>query len=300
MASGQVLFVCMTGSSLYRKVAEDIKAAIAAGTYPVNTKLPSESELAERYSVSRGTIRQAFAALRADGVIASRRGARRLPRLVPGPGAAAVRTFRDGGARRLSRPGGHARRRDGPVRRLDHRAARGARCGVHRRRARDRRGARVRRGRPAARRAGRGAAAARAAVHHRPFRAAGGVVRRPVRGLTDRVQHPQLRRCQRTVPDVRRPVIAQSWLYKLYSSSVADQRVVIVGGGVLGTMHAVMARRRGFSVVHLEREPEARGASVRNFGLVWVSGRRAGPELALALRARELWEEIAAWIGRAS
>jgi FAD dependent oxidoreductase TIGR03364 len=70
--------------------------------------------------------------------------------------------------------------------------------------------------------------------------------------------------------------------------------VVIVGGGVLGTMHAVMARRRGFSVVHLEREPEARGASVRNFGLVWVSGRRAGPELALALRARELWEEIAA------
>src|ERR1700722_2149463 len=78
MASGQVLFVCMTGSSLYRKVAEDIKAAIAAGTYPANTKLPSESELPERYSVSRGTIRQAFAALRADGVIASRRGARRV------------------------------------------------------------------------------------------------------------------------------------------------------------------------------------------------------------------------------
>ncbi|MGZ4432095.1 MAG: TIGR03364 family FAD-dependent oxidoreductase [Trebonia sp.] len=75
---------------------------------------------------------------------------------------------------------------------------------------------------------------------------------------------------------------------------MTEQRVVIVGGGVLGTMHAVMARRRGFSVVHLEREPEARGASVRNFGLVWVSGRRAGPELALALRARELWEEIAA------
>src|ERR1700752_2863248 len=83
MASGPVLFVGMTGSSLYRKVAEDIKAAIAAGTYPANTKLPSESELAERYSVSRGTIRQAFAALRADGVIASRRGARRV--VVGGP-----------------------------------------------------------------------------------------------------------------------------------------------------------------------------------------------------------------------
>jgi FAD dependent oxidoreductase TIGR03364 len=33
---------------------------------------------------------------------------------------------------------------------------------------------------------------------------------------------------------------------------------------------------------------------VRNFGLVWVSGRKAGPELALALRARQLWEEISA------
>jgi FAD dependent oxidoreductase TIGR03364 len=71
-------------------------------------------------------------------------------------------------------------------------------------------------------------------------------------------------------------------------------RIVIVGGGILGTMHAVLARRRGLAVTHLEREPEGRGASVRNFGLVWVSGRRAGPELALALRARELWESIAA------
>jgi FAD dependent oxidoreductase TIGR03364 len=71
-------------------------------------------------------------------------------------------------------------------------------------------------------------------------------------------------------------------------------RVVIVGGGILGTMHAVMARRRGLAVTHLEREQEGRGASVRNFGLVWMSGRRAGPELSLALRARELWESIAA------
>ena len=72
------------------------------------------------------------------------------------------------------------------------------------------------------------------------------------------------------------------------------QRIAVIGGGVLGTMHAVTARRRGYEVVHLEREGEARGASVRNFGLVWVSGRRAGAELALALRARELWAELGA------
>src|SRR5450432_2259069 len=68
----------MNGSSLYQKVAEDIRAGIAAGEYAASTKLPSESELAKRYGVSRGTIRQAFAALRADGMITSRRGARRV------------------------------------------------------------------------------------------------------------------------------------------------------------------------------------------------------------------------------
>src|SRR3954468_17152927 len=69
-------------------------------------------------------------------------------------------------------------------------------------------------------------------------------------------------------------------------------RVVVVGGGVLGTMHAREAVRRGHDVLQLEREPEARGASVRNFGLVWVSGRADGAELACAQRARDLWAEV--------
>ena len=71
-------------------------------------------------------------------------------------------------------------------------------------------------------------------------------------------------------------------------------RLVVVGAGVLGTAHAVWARRAGFDVVHLERDDEPRSATVRNFGLVWVSGRRAGDELRLAVRARELWEDFAA------
>ena len=74
---------------------------------------------------------------------------------------------------------------------------------------------------------------------------------------------------------------------------MSSERVVIVGGGVLGTMHALEARRRGFDVVHLEADATPRRASVRNFGLIWVSGRAAGTELALALRARELWTEHA-------
>lgn len=72
---------------------------------------------------------------------------------------------------------------------------------------------------------------------------------------------------------------------------MGPMRVVIIGGGILGSAHAWAAIRRGHEVVQLEREPEARGATVRNFGLVWVSGRSAA-ELALTLRSRELWEEI--------
>ena len=72
-------------------------------------------------------------------------------------------------------------------------------------------------------------------------------------------------------------------------------RVTIIGGGILGTAHALEATRRGHHVTHLEREVEARGATVRNFGLVWVSG-RSDVELDTALRSRELWEQLGARI----
>jgi FAD dependent oxidoreductase TIGR03364 len=57
-------------------------------------------------------------------------------------------------------------------------------------------------------------------------------------------------------------------------------------------MHAWQAVDRGHEVVQIERETEARGASLRNFGQIWVSGRAGGDELETALRARELWETI--------
>jgi FAD dependent oxidoreductase TIGR03364 len=72
-------------------------------------------------------------------------------------------------------------------------------------------------------------------------------------------------------------------------------KIIIIGGGILGTAHALEAIARGHHVAQFEREPEARGATVRNFGLVWVSG-RAGHELAATLRSRELWSDLGAKI----
>ncbi|MFC4943543.1 GntR family transcriptional regulator [Pseudonocardia sp. GCM10023141] len=62
----------------YQAVARSLRDGIAGGEYATGARLPSESELAAAFAVSRGTVRQAFAVLRAEGLIASRRGARRV------------------------------------------------------------------------------------------------------------------------------------------------------------------------------------------------------------------------------
>ena len=71
-------------------------------------------------------------------------------------------------------------------------------------------------------------------------------------------------------------------------------RAIVAGGGIIGTWHALELAEAGFSVDHLEAEAGPTGASVRNFGLVWVSGRRSGVELDVARRARRRWEEVGA------
>jgi FAD dependent oxidoreductase TIGR03364 len=73
----------------------------------------------------------------------------------------------------------------------------------------------------------------------------------------------------------------------------ADVDVLVVGGGALGIGHALAALRAGFRVALCERHPAARGASVRNFGMIWPIGQLAGPDLDLALRSRLLWAEAA-------
>ncbi|RKT11142.1 GntR family transcriptional regulator [Streptomyces sp. 1114.5] len=64
--------------ALYRKVAADLREAITTGAFGEAGRLPAEGALAEQYGVSRGTVRQALAVLRSDGLVTSRRGTRRV------------------------------------------------------------------------------------------------------------------------------------------------------------------------------------------------------------------------------
>ncbi|MCQ4080361.1 GntR family transcriptional regulator [Streptomyces sp. RB6PN25] len=65
-------------SARHEEIAEALRQAIDGGVYAVGALLPSESELAARYGVARGTVRQAVAALTAEGRVGSRQGARRV------------------------------------------------------------------------------------------------------------------------------------------------------------------------------------------------------------------------------
>ena len=61
-------------SPLEDQVVEILLDRISDGLYPPNSRLPSESELAEELEVSRATIRAALSKLAADGLIKRRHG----------------------------------------------------------------------------------------------------------------------------------------------------------------------------------------------------------------------------------
>ncbi|CAM4210839.1 TIGR03364 family FAD-dependent oxidoreductase [Kerstersia similis] len=72
-----------------------------------------------------------------------------------------------------------------------------------------------------------------------------------------------------------------------------DYDLVVVGAGIVGLATAYAARCQGLSVAVVERQAHSVGASVRNFGFVTVTGQRAGAHWRRALRAREVWGEVA-------
>lgn len=68
--------------------------------------------------------------------------------------------------------------------------------------------------------------------------------------------------------------------------------VAVVGGGIVGLAHAWSAAKRGLSVLLLDRDPQACGASVRNFGMVWPIGQPSGDLYTTAMQSRSLWLEL--------
>ena len=59
---------------LYQRIYDDIKRSVDEGEYAPGSKIPTEVELAERYSVSRITVRRAIEDLSTAGILIKRRG----------------------------------------------------------------------------------------------------------------------------------------------------------------------------------------------------------------------------------
>jgi FAD dependent oxidoreductase TIGR03364 len=73
--------------------------------------------------------------------------------------------------------------------------------------------------------------------------------------------------------------------------------LAVVGAGIVGLGCALAAARRGKRVVVIDRDAQADGASVRNFGFVTVTGQEDGAMWRRARRSREVWAETAAAAG---
>lgn len=74
---------CCLERPLHQQIADALRAQIAAGAFHPGDDLPSEHELMQQFGVSRGTIRQARATLRADGTIGGSQGRRLTVRGTP-------------------------------------------------------------------------------------------------------------------------------------------------------------------------------------------------------------------------
>ncbi len=81
------------------------------------------------------------------------------------------------------------------------------------------------------------------------------------------------------------------------SQNAANQAdVIIVGAGIMGSASAFFLRRRGLSVLLLERDQVGRFASGTNFGNVRRQGRYLS-QVALATRSRGVWGRLPELIG---
>lgn len=68
--------------------------------------------------------------------------------------------------------------------------------------------------------------------------------------------------------------------------------VAVIGAGIIGLGAAYAARRRGRSVIVIDRSAEPNGATIRNFGHLCI-GAQTGPAREYADQARGIWLDLA-------
>ncbi len=73
--------------------------------------------------------------------------------------------------------------------------------------------------------------------------------------------------------------------------------IAVVGAGIVGLSCARAAALAGLRVVVIDRDAQANGASVRNFGFITVTGQERGAAWNRARRTSAIWQEVAQQAG---
>ncbi|MEO6233438.1 MAG: TIGR03364 family FAD-dependent oxidoreductase [Ferruginibacter sp.] len=70
-----------------------------------------------------------------------------------------------------------------------------------------------------------------------------------------------------------------------------NQKAIVIGAGIVGLATARALAIKGYSVKVFDRNQQAVGASIRNFGMIWPIGQPEGKCYNRAIRSRNIWKE---------
>ncbi len=71
-----------------------------------------------------------------------------------------------------------------------------------------------------------------------------------------------------------------------------SKSAIVIGAGIVGLATARALAVRGYQVTVLEKNDEATGASVRNFGMIWPIGQPAGMMYERAIQSKQIWKQV--------
>ncbi|MBL7758493.1 MAG: TIGR03364 family FAD-dependent oxidoreductase, partial [Chitinophagaceae bacterium] len=71
-----------------------------------------------------------------------------------------------------------------------------------------------------------------------------------------------------------------------------SKTAIVIGAGIVGLATARALAMRGYRVQVIDRSPQALGASIRNFGMIWPIGQPDGQLYERAMLSRRIWKDV--------